>query len=133
MGHQIVERVFIGLGFSGIFTFAALTIMMVNDVQAGVDIIWKNMLGSILMGVYFSLASLLFEVENWSLLKQTTLHFLLSVAVFYTISAFTGWVPFTLGALLIGTVIFIAIYFVFWSLIGLYLKKMTNEMNKSIS
>ncbi|WP_173918525.1 DUF3021 domain-containing protein [Halobacillus sp. Marseille-Q1614] len=133
MSFHIVERILIGCGFAAIFTFAALTIMLVNDVQSGVALIWKNMLGSILMGVYFSIASLIFEKEDWSLLKQTALHFILSVAVFYTIAAFTGWVPFTWGALLIGTAIFIAVYFIFWFFIGRYLKKMTADMNKSVS
>ncbi|RWZ54597.1 DUF3021 domain-containing protein [Halobacillus fulvus] len=132
MGHSIIERIWIGLGFAGIVNFIAVTILMLNSVDVGMGELWGNMLGSFIIGVYFSVASLIFEKESWSPLKQTCIHLTMSLAVFYTLAGVVGWVPFEWLPLLISTVIFIAIYFVFWFFIGLYLKKMTSELNKNV-
>ncbi|WP_101842340.1 DUF3021 domain-containing protein [Halobacillus sp. Marseille-P3879] len=133
MKRHIIPRIFTGLAFAGIVTFIAITILVVNNVETEVSEIWLNMLGSMILGVYFSVASLLFEKDSWSLLKQTITHLTLSLAVFYTIAGFIGWVPFTGQALLISTLIFLSIYFVFWFFTGLYLKRMTADLNKTVN
>lgn len=132
MRHRIVERIWIGFGFSGIVNFIAVTILMANGVDVEMAALWGNMLGSMIMGVYFSVASLIFEKESWSPLKQTCIHLTISLAVFYTLAGVVGWVPFEWKALLISTTMFITIYFVFWFFIGLYLKRMTSELNKNV-
>ncbi|MFC7319404.1 DUF3021 domain-containing protein [Halobacillus campisalis] len=132
MKHHIAERIWVGFGFAGIVNFIAVTIIMVNGVDVEAAVLWQNMLGAIIMGVYFSVASLIFEKESWSPLKQTSIHLSISLAVFYTLAGVVGWVPFEWKALLISTAIFITIYFVFWFFIGLYLKRMTSELNKNI-
>ncbi|MCP3027524.1 DUF3021 domain-containing protein [Halobacillus sp. A5] len=133
MKFQIMPRIFTGLAFAGVVTFIAITILVVNNVETDVSEIWLNMLGSMILGVYFSLASLFYEIDSWSLLKQTITHLTLSLAVFYTIAGFMGWVPFTGQALLVSTLIFLSIYFVFWFSIRLYLKRMTADLNKTVN
>ena len=132
MRYRIVDRLWIGFGFAGIVNFIAVTILMVNGVDVEVAALWGNMLASIIMGVYFSVASLIFEKESWSPLKQTCIHLTMSLTVFYILAGIVGWVPFEWKALLISTAIFITIYFIFWFFIGLYLKRMTSELNKNV-
>src|SRR5690606_40442451 len=75
---EVLKRSMTGLGIATIITFSFFTIMVIQDIQVPTFIIWKNMLGAIVMGLYFGNASLLFEIEKWSPLKQTVIHFLRS-------------------------------------------------------
>ncbi|SET50969.1 Protein of unknown function [Salinibacillus kushneri] len=127
-----IRRSFIGLGFTAIVTFIALSIMVVQGVEASVSDIWKNMLGSMLMGVYFGIASLLYDIESWSPLKQTLIHFLLSIFIWLPLALYLGWVPFDVESLFIATGLFILSYAMFWFGTCIYFLKLEKEMNNSI-
>ncbi|WP_054634855.1 DUF3021 domain-containing protein [Thalassobacillus sp. C254] len=129
---EVIRRGFAGLGFAGIFTFAALTIMMIQGIEASVSTIWLNMLGSILMGVYFGCASFIYEIESWSPLKQTTVHFMVSVGLWLPLAIFIGWLPFSVMPVLIGLLLFIVVYAIFWQGTKLYLQRLANEMNDTV-
>ncbi|MBD8070668.1 DUF3021 domain-containing protein [Bacillus sp. PS06] len=129
---EMIRRSFIGLGFTAIFTFAILTFMMVRDVQASVSVVWLNMLGSMVMGIYFGSSSLIFETENWSPLKQTIVHFVVSLLVWFPLAMFMKWLPLELLPILLGIGIFIAIYLVFWFGSYVYFKYVASEMNHSL-
>ena len=129
---EMMRRSLLGLGFTAIITFAFLTVMTVQDIEVPVSIIWKNMLGSMVMGIYFGCASLIFDREKWSPLKRTVIHFLLSVIVWLPLAIWMGWVPFEFLTILIGIVTFIIAYLLFWYGSYLYFKKIENEMNHSI-
>ena len=129
---EMMRRSLLGLGFTAIITFAFLTVMTVQDIEVPVSIIWKNMLGSMVMGIYFGCASLIFDREKWSPLKRTVIHFLLSVIVWLPLAIWLGWVPFAFLTILIGVGTFIIAYLLFWYGSYLYFKKIENEMNHSI-
>ncbi|WP_428910038.1 DUF3021 domain-containing protein [Niallia sp. Krafla_26] len=129
---EMVRRSMLGLGFAAIFTFAILTVMMLQDVQVSIPIVWKNMLGSMVMGIYFGCASLIFDIEDWSPLKRTVVHFLISVITWLALAIYMGWVPFELSTILIGIGIFIVVYLLFWYGSYLYFKRIENEMNNSV-
>lgn len=129
---EVLKRSMTGLGIATIITFSFFTIMVIQDIQVPTFIIWKNMLGAIVMGLYFGNASLLFEIEKWSPLKQTVIHFLLSIVVWLPITIWLGWLPFNWLALLIGITGFLLVYILFWFSSFLYFKKLESEMNGSI-
>ncbi|SER21861.1 DUF3021 domain-containing protein [Piscibacillus halophilus] len=130
---ELLRRSLIGLGFAAIITFIALTIMMVYDVETTVSIIWKNMSASLLMGIYFSVASLIFEIDNWSPLKQTVVHFLLSVGIWLPIAFIAGWVPIGVLEILIAVGIFVIVYTIFWLCARAYFLRVEKEMNRVVS
>jgi phosphatidylserine synthase len=127
-----LRRSFIGLGFTAIFTFAALTFLMMQDIQAPVTEIWKNMLGSMVMGVYFGAASKLFDNDEWSPLKQTAVHFFLSLSIWFPLALYIGWLPFHLLPIIMGIGIFIVVYLIFWFTFYAYFKRLENEMNNTV-
>lgn len=129
---EIVRRSLIGLGFTAIFTFAILTVMTLKDVQVPISIVWKNTLGGMVMGVYFGSASLIFDIEKWSPLKKTAIHFLISIIIWLPLAIWMGWLPLELVSILAGIGIFIVVYLLFWYGSYLYFKRIENEMNQSV-
>lgn len=129
---KVMGRSFVGLGFAAIITFVALTIFMMQGMEVPVAILWRNMFGSLLMGVYFGAASLIFEIENWSPLKQTVIHFFISLMVWLPIGLYLGWIPFDIVSLLIAVVLFVVTYMIFWFSTKLYFMKIAKEMNHSV-
>ena len=129
---EVLRRSMLGLGFSALFTFAILTVIVLQDVQVSIPIVWKNMLGSMMMGIYFGCASLIFEMEKWSPLKKTVLHFLISILVWLPLAVYMGWVPFEVTTIFIGLGIFLVIYLLFWYGFYFYFKMIEKDMNNSV-
>ena len=87
---------------------------------------------SLIMGAAFAGASVIWEVENWSLLKQTILHFLVISVSTLPIAYCMYWIPHTFRGILIYIAIFFFIYFTIW--IGRYftMKKKIQAINDKI-
>ncbi len=119
MMGEILKRSMIGIAFSGIATFIALTIMKLLTVEATVNEIWTNMLGSLIIGVYFGLSSFILESHLWSPLKKTLIHYCLSLLIYYCIAIPVGWIPFTPLYIGLGVLLFTVVYAIFW--LGAYL------------
>src|SRR5690625_5424690 len=94
MLRKVANRSFMGLGLAYLITFIALTALIVQEIEMTVVEVWIYMLGSMILGVYFGVASLIFEIEKWSPLKQLAVHFVLSVILWLLIAIFiAGWIP----------------------------------------
>ncbi|OMP67830.1 DUF3021 domain-containing protein [Domibacillus epiphyticus] len=129
---EVIKRAFVGISMAGVITFAVLTVMKVNMVEATVSELWMHMFGSLIIGVYFGFASFLFDNDSWSPLKQTSVHFLLSICVFYPLALFVGWVPPEPLPVVLSFVVFCATYVLFWIGARFNLKKLEQSMNDSI-
>ncbi|MGF2616291.1 DUF3021 domain-containing protein [Rossellomorea vietnamensis] len=129
---DLLRRSLIGLGFTAIFTFTALTILKLLNVDAAVSDIWLSMLGSMVMGIYFGASSKLFEVDQWSPLKQTSIHFLLSIFLWFPLALYIGWLPFNFIPIVLGVAGFIVVYLIFWFAFYSYFKKLESEMNNTV-
>ncbi|MGM7700557.1 DUF3021 domain-containing protein [Pseudalkalibacillus sp. Hm43] len=129
---EALRRAIIGVGIGGLATFVMLTIFKMNAISVTVDELWIHMLGSLILGIYFGVGSLIFEKEDWSPLKQIITHLSLSVIVFFPIALTTGWVSAKPVPILFCLITFLIIYALFWFSIRWYLKKMEASMNESI-
>lgn len=67
-----------------------------------------------LIGVVFSLTSLLFQVDSWSITRQTVSHFLLSYLGFTPLAIICGWFPTSISWLALFTLIYLVIYTIIW-------------------
>lgn len=132
MGYKLLQKTVSGIAWGGIITFFALTILMLQNIDPPVKQIWLYMLMSLILGVFFGVASYIFEIETWSPLKKTIVHFSLTICVFFIIALSVGWIPVTLWAIAISIIIFIAIYGVYWGGFYLYFKRIENTLNNSL-
>ncbi|WP_056938558.1 DUF3021 domain-containing protein, partial [Paucilactobacillus suebicus] len=67
-----------------------------------------------LMGVVFSVSSIVFEMEKWSILRQTTVNFIITYIGFTVLALICQWFPLNAAWLTIYTVIYIVVYFFIW-------------------
>jgi hypothetical protein len=126
---EILRRSMLGLAFGGIATFIALTIMRIYEVEATVAEIWMHMGASFILGIYFGLSSLIFGDDDSNIIKKSVIHFFLSYSVWLIIAGTVGWVPFSTGAIIVSTLLFILIYILNLSGWYLYFKKIETTLN----
>jgi hypothetical protein len=69
---------------------------------------------SMVIGFVFAFGSAIFEVDRWSIAKQTVMHFLLTSLVFLPCSIMARWVDFNFISVLVYFIIFIIIYIAIW-------------------
>lgn len=129
---DILKRATVGIACGGFLTFIALTILMIYDIESSVSEIWSHMLASMTFGVYCGLASYIFEKPKWTPLKNTIVHFSLSITVFFIIALTVSWIPLDFVAIFISSGVFVLIYSVYWTGYYLYFKRIEAEMNEQL-
>ncbi|WP_047985505.1 DUF3021 domain-containing protein [Ornithinibacillus californiensis] len=132
MFAEFIRRITIGIAAGGFLTFIALTILMINNIESTVSEIWLHMLGSMSFGVYYGFASFIFEKPRWTPLMKTVVHLSLSIIVYYIIALSVGWLPFTFFAIAISFIIFLSIYFIFWTGYYIYYKRLEADLNEHL-
>ncbi|MGM8211315.1 DUF3021 domain-containing protein [Virgibacillus sp. W0430] len=129
---EVLKRSMLGIAYGAIFTFIFLTVAMLNNLQTSVRVVWESMLASFILGIFFGLASFIFEHEDWSPLKKTVIHFSLSITCYFTIALFIGWIPLHVLAIVSTIFIFIVIYTIFWLGYTVYFKKLEARLNDEL-
>lgn len=85
-----------------------------------------------IIGTTFAATTVIFEMDNWSLLRQTILHFIITSIVMYIAGFLCGWFPHKLSSTLIWFGIFIVIYVIFWISFSSYYKNKVKKMNEAL-
>lgn len=129
---ELVRRSMIGVAYGGLTTFIALTILLVQDITPPIQTVWLYMLCALILGIYFGVSSFIFELETWSPLKMTLVHFVSSVSLYYVIALSVGWVPVEWRAIGLSFIIFSAIYAVYWYGFWTYHKRLEAKMNEQL-
>ncbi|WP_017472936.1 DUF3021 domain-containing protein [Amphibacillus jilinensis] len=130
--NEIIKRIWVGFGFASVLTFVALSLIVLQQVDTSVYEVWQHMLGSLVMGAYFGVASFIFEQERWSPLIQTVAHFSLSILVWLPLALFLGWVPLGWWTIIIGVFSFTVVYCLFWLGSTLYFKSVLKQLNQMV-
>ncbi len=126
---EIMKRIMLGFAFAAIFTFIVLTILMLNQIDPPIKQIWLNMLASMTIGAYFGLASFIFDKTNWTPLVKTTVHFSLSIVVYFIIAINLKWIPLAIGPIIFSILTFVLIYVIYWCGYYFYYKRIEETMN----
>lgn len=132
MKSEILKRTMYGIAYGGITTLIALTILMIYQINPPISTIWLYTLMGFILGIYFGLASFIFEFEMWSPLKKTIIHFTSSIGCYLIIALSIGWVPFKIKAIIITTLVFIIVYAIFWLAYRTYYKRIEASLNKDL-
>ncbi|MBU5438037.1 DUF3021 domain-containing protein [Tissierella sp. MSJ-40] len=83
-------------------------------------------------GFYFITISMVFNIDNWSLLKQTIVHFILMSVVYFPVSVYAGWIPVPTVAKIIFIIFYVLISIIVWLSFKAYWKKKAMEINKQL-
>ena len=114
----------------GNFYPVAASLVELAGTKIGAVIIQYFLTG--LIGTTFAATTVIFEMDSWSLLRQTILHFIITSIVMYIAGFLCGWFPHKLSSTLIWFGIFIVIYVIFWISFSSYYKNKVKKMNEAL-
>lgn len=84
------------------------------------------------IGVGYSAASVIWEIEHWSLAKQTGIYFLILSLIMMPVAYFSYWMEHSVTGFLIYFGIFILIFFMIWGSMFLTIKYRIHKINKTL-
>ncbi|WP_102399360.1 DUF3021 domain-containing protein [Haloimpatiens massiliensis] len=113
-----------------IFVMMALRGSFPADVS--VSIMVSQFVISSLLGFGIAACSVIFEVDNWSLLKQTVVHFILFSFIYFPAAVCGKWMPDNLNGKLIFILIYILIYVCYWFSFKYYWSRKARKINEEI-
>ena len=91
-----------------------------------------NYMISIVVGFAFAIGTTTFEIEHWSLSRQTVAHFLLITTVFIPSAILGRWVRLNVVSILIYVCVFIVIYVISWIAQYNYWKMRIMKINEKL-
>ncbi|MGE7761454.1 DUF3021 domain-containing protein [Peribacillus sp. NPDC097895] len=134
MMKTLLFRSFVGICFGALVMvltcFGVIGFGEVTSLDSGIFV--KNAIGCLLCGWFFSTATILFEMDKWSLLFQTILHFLTVSILYFLLSFFVGWIPFSAKGLVTGIAIFVPFYMIIWIIFYLYFRYQVKVLNDGL-
>lgn len=86
-----------------------------------------------LLGTGFSASSVIWEIEHWSIVKQTGIYFLMISVIMLPISYLMYWMEHSVTGFLIYFCIFILIFAVIWMVQFIIVKNSIKKMNEKLS
>lgn len=84
------------------------------------------------MGAGFAAASVIWEIDAWSLAKQSSIYFAVACALMFPIAYLANWMPHSLGGVLTYVGIFTAIFVAVWLSQYWIWKRRLRKMNDGI-
>nr|WP_028411322.1 DUF3021 domain-containing protein [Bacillus sp. 123MFChir2] len=133
MMDRIGARLATGMGMAMFYSLLFLGIGYANGMETiETRTLLIQLVVANIIGIIFSIASFVFEREEWSLLKQTTTHFIILLGTFLPVAVWLGWVPNQASSILICVGVFIIVYFVIWFAMTMYWKKKIEGLNNQI-
>lgn len=127
---KFIIRGLIGIPIGVFINQLVYLIMAINNdiVSISSSVIITQFFVSVLCGFYLAGVSVVFDIEEWSMLRQTITH---SIAMlpYFPIAYYAGWMPKSD----IGITLFIANYFVVYVIIWISFKKYWEKKAKEIN
>lgn len=105
---------------------------LVNDCGNEINAVLVQTGCSLLYGAAFGGASVIWELESWSLLKQTVVHLIICSAATFPIAFFMHWMPRNVFGIVIYYAVFFAIYFGIWMSQYFSMKARLKKLNESV-
>jgi len=137
---EIFKRVLFGIPTGiAIGATVGLFIAVIMDGQGGasfyttLDYYIKGYLTSAFIGAVFGAASIIWDIEKFSLLKQTTSYFAITIVTHLSCALFAMWIPFELWAILMYIGIYIVLFAIIFAIVYSVQKKRVDEVNKALS
>ncbi len=148
MKKKIITRALIGfpmgiaLGFvitimisltlaDGFYSPAVPSLILVMGSEIGAVLFQTLLCG--MLGAAFAGISVIWEMDSWSIVKQSGLYFLFASIAMMPIAYFSHWMPHNVMGILIYFGIFTAICIVVWLIQYLILRSKIKKMNSDLA
>lgn len=87
---------------------------------------------SLLYGAVWGGASVIWEMEKWSLLRMTATHLVLCSVVTFPVAFLMRWMPHNIPGIALYFVIFLSIYLFIWITLYRTMKKQIAQINRKV-
>jgi len=87
---------------------------------------------SAILGFTSVISSAIYEIERWSLAKQTILHFLILSVSMISVAYLCKWVSLNVWSVILYFAIFVFAYFIIWAILCRIWRKRVDEMNAKL-
>ena len=109
---------------------------MYSDIHGGktITLVMLELLTGGVLGLVGNGGSVVYEIEDWSIIKATSIHFVVTMIVYTIVGLFNGWlVPkhSIINVVQYGSMIFA--YFMIWLIQYLVCKKSIDDINESVN
>lgn len=91
-----------------------------------------NYIISILVGFAFASGTAIYQVERWSITKQTLIHFVLTTSVFIPSAIICKWTRPDIVSIMTYIVVFVIIYVSIWVIQYNFWKKRIRKINEKL-
>ena len=135
---NIIKSIVLGIGWGFTFFVVYLTIGVIisGDFLAGIaqDDFIKYVICSAVIGLGFSVPSLIYRNERISRGLQVIIHLGTGFAIYVPVAFFAGWIPTAYGAVAVAVSLLCAVVFslLVWLCFALYYRKQAHEINRKI-
>jgi hypothetical protein len=119
-------------GGYGANKYSAVTPGLVSQLGGELNAVVVQYILSCVLGFAIGTASAIYQIENWSITRQTVVHFLLISVSSLPIALFCRWINFTVPSVLSYFLEFALIYFVIWLIQRWYWKRRVEQINAKI-
>ncbi|MBQ7774400.1 MAG: DUF3021 domain-containing protein [Lachnospiraceae bacterium] len=85
-----------------------------------------------ILGMTFAASSIIWELDHWSIAKQTGVYFLITAFVMLPIAYLTHWMEHSLKGFLSYSAIFLGIFIIMWISMYLVYRKNVKQLNAKI-
>ena len=112
--------------------YSAATPLLIKTMGSELNAVVLQYILSGVLGFAFAAGSAIWEVEKWSITKQTVFHFAITSVAMFPIAYICHWVGHNVLSIVIYFAIFLSFYLIMWIVMYSYWKKQLNGLNKKI-
>lgn len=112
--------------------FQAVIPQLVNDFGGELNAVLLQTILYAAFGALLGAATIIWEMDSWSLTKQTITHFLVFALPFILIAYILYWIPRSALGVLSAVAVFIAIYAGIWGLVYFSCKRKVEKINAKL-
>lgn len=113
--------------------YAACVPSLVDTVGSEIGAVMLQAGLSGLLGASFAAASVIWDIERWSLARQTGVYFLVASLTMLPIAYLAEWMAHTIAGFLLYFSIFLAIFAVIWAAQYFFWKHRIKKLNQKLS
>ena len=86
-----------------------------------------------LLGMAYAASSIIWEIDRWSIAKQTGLYFLILAAVMMPIAYIAHWMEHSIKGFLVYFGIFLVLFILIWLALYLMIRRNIKKMNEKLN
>ncbi len=113
-------------------TYYAVVPELITICKSETNAVIMQTICALLYGAMWAGSTIIWEIDEWSILKQSSIHFLITSIVTFPVAYITRWMEHTVSGVISYFAIFLMIYVGIWITQYLSMKKKIEQLNAKV-